>query len=904
MIRILLFLFSSYVLAQSIDVTFRFVERPNDDFIRVFVPGTMPEGTTNDWGPNSNGFISPDAPSQMVLNETIDAYEKTYSLTVGVQYLYKIHFHHNSSGTNYSWIPDPLNPETTDDNYNNSILDVTDPLFFQPVRHLNEDGLVDGVSVGIFTSGTVDSILYAVGGDTLSGTEYYHDNGVFYMYLDPPMTLYDPVWIQASIDGELHTVYEIAEIDIVEEPLPEGVEMGPNWLNGTMILAVYAPSQPVMQVIVTSPGETGLASDAIVMNNDPNLEDVWWVELDLPAGHYEYEYLLMNGNRISDPLSRRLTNGKTRIEIGAGGASTADNFSWQSDGYFRPELDTLIIYELHVDDFAAQGNGQGKFEDVIGRLDHLKSAGINAIELLPVTDFPGSHSWGYDPHLMSAVESHYGTPEEFKELVDEAHIRGMAVIMDMVWNHIRSSSPVWTIQPDYNLNPYIKLHTELNPNETEGSWGMLDWDHFNPHTIEYINRVNRIWVEEYRIDGFRFDATQMIGWDLSQPEYGIPAWTSALSEWDSTIYQIAEHLPAHPWLIDNTSLTSSWHDSFHDILLSDAHSQYNSAATFMKQVVELHEYSNIGNSYSNRTQAVKYMISHDEQSIIQEMVVFNNFSLEEARERDKFYATILFTSLGIPMVFQGQEFGLQTGWNDDNNNGDYEEKLQYRPIDWTLLETDVGQSHLDHYSRLARFRKTNPAFSRGTFYDLWRYEGERVIVYGYKDESEGNNNDQVVVIANFSAYDRTVYDVPFLSAGNWYNVTDPGNDLYTADGNYGEYSIPSKSAVIYSKNQYELGVETPLFVPGKFQTLSAYPNPFNPSITLQLELQNITQTNMNAEVNIYDINGRFIQTLLEKSIESGVHRIAWRPQNISSGIYIVSLKTKIGLSTQKILFLK
>ena len=145
--------------------------------------------------------------------------------------------------------------------------------------------MVDGVSVGIFTSGTVDSILYAVGGDTLSGTEYYHDNGVFYMDLDPPMTLYDPVWIQASIDGELYMVYEIAEIDVVEEPLPEGVEMGPNWLNGAMFLAVYAPSQPVMQVIVTSPGETGLASDAILMNKDPNLEDVWWIELDLSLIH-------------------------------------------------------------------------------------------------------------------------------------------------------------------------------------------------------------------------------------------------------------------------------------------------------------------------------------------------------------------------------------------------------------------------------------------------------------------------------------------------------------------------------------------------------------------------------------------------------------------------------------------
>ena len=122
----------------ALDVTFRYVERPNDNFIRVFVPGTMPPGTSNDWGPNSNGFISPDAPSRMNLNETIDAYEKTYSLETGEQYLYKIHFHHNSSGTNYTWIPDPLNPETTDDNYDNSILNVSDPLFFQPVRHLNE----------------------------------------------------------------------------------------------------------------------------------------------------------------------------------------------------------------------------------------------------------------------------------------------------------------------------------------------------------------------------------------------------------------------------------------------------------------------------------------------------------------------------------------------------------------------------------------------------------------------------------------------------------------------------------------------------------------------------------------------------------------------------------------------
>ena len=889
----------------GLDVTFRYVERPNDDFIRVFVPGTMPPGTSNDWGPNSNGFINPNALSQMVLNENLNAYEKTYTLDVGQQYLYKIHFHHNSSGTDYTWIPDPLNPETTDDGWDNSILDVSDPLFFQPARHLDQQGLVDGLSVGIFTLGNIDSVLYSVGGDTVSASDLIDDNGVFYVALDPPRSLFESYWVQASIDGQLYTVYDQPAIEINDEPLPDGIDMGPNWTNNEMVLAVYAPQQPVIQVIITSPGETGLASDALVMNRATNYEDVWWIELNLSAGAYEYEYLLISGDRLADPLSRRVTNGKTRIEIGAGGVTTADDYNWQSDSYVRPELDTLIIYELHVDDFAAQGSGQGKFEDVIGWLDHLKSSGVNAIELMPITEFPGSHSWGYDPELMSAVESGYGTPEEFKELVDEAHSRGVAVILDLVWNHIRSSSPVWKIQPDYDLNPYIKLHTDLNPNETEGTWGMLDWDHFNSHTIDYINRVNRIWVDEYRIDGFRFDATRMIGWDLSQPQYGIPAWTAALAELDSTVYQIAEHLPSHPWLIDNTSLTSSWHDSFHDILLTDAHDQYNSAATFMYQVVGLHEYSNVGNSYSDLTQAVKYMISHDEQSIIQEMVVFNNFTLEEARERDKFYATILLTAMGVPMIFQGQEFGLQTGWTDANGNGDYEEKLQYRPIDWSLLETDVGQAHLEHYSRLASFRKKNPAFSKGTFYDLWRYEGERVIVYGYKDESEGNNNDQVVVIANFSTSDRTVYNVPFLSDGNWYNITDPGNDLVTNDGNYGEYFISAKTAMVYANHEWQLGISEKQIFPNEFQTVNLYPNPFNGRVQIHFSVQQLTS----GTIGIYDLGGRLVKSFDKVQYNEGNHFITWDTdtQNgkpLTSGVYLISLKTELGITNEKILFLK
>ena len=907
MIRLLLLL-TSIVYGQSLEVTFRYVAGPNDDFTRVFIPGTMPSGSSNDWGPNSNGVISPSAPSRMDYNQTTDSYERTYSLNVGDEHQYKIHFHHNSSGSDYTWIPDPLNPLTTDDNWTNSILEVTDPLLFQEARHLNNSGEVTGFSMGIFASESLDSIRYSIGGDTLPGTEYYQDNGVLYIPFNPPLSVYDPIWVQASISGSWDTVYDFGAIEIIEAPMPGGIDLGPTWLNNSMFLAVYAPSQPVMRVIVNTLENSSEEPEALTMYKDPNTQDTWWIELDLPNGEYEYEYLLINGNRIADPFSRRLTNGKTRIEIGPGGISTADDFLWSSNDYIRPSLDTLIIYELHVDDFSAQGNGQGTFSDVIDRLDHLKMAGVNAIELLPITEFPGTHSWGYDPQLMSAVEENYGTPEEFMRLVDEAHSRGIAVIIDLVWNHIKSTSPIWEIQPDYDLNPYIKLHTDLNPNEAEGSWGMLDWDHFNTRTIDYINRVHKIWVDEYRVDGFRFDAMYMIGWDMQQQEYGIPAWSTALRNHDPTVYQIAEHLPSNPWLIENTDLSSGWHDSFHDRLLNDVHGQSLSTMSIMRQIIGLHEYSDWGDPYNSRTQAVKYMVSHDEQSILQEMVTFNSYSIEEARSRDKFYATILFTSLGIPMLFQGQEFGLQTGWDDDNNNGNYDdEKLQYRPVDWSILDTETGQSHLEHYSKLAKLRKSNPAFYRGTFYDLYRYTSQKVIVYGYKDESPNNNNDQVVVVANFSSLERTIENVPFLSSGTWHDALSPANVITVDQDNYyDEYSIPAKSAIVFTNRDYQLTIPSSNeSLPDQFEIVECYPNPFNGKLNILYHINNTS----NIRATIYDLSGKVIKSFKYEQKYPGQHQLIWDTKNnngdaVATGLYFVSLSSENRTINTKVLYLK
>ena len=903
-------IFCSAVYSQTMDVTFRYIERPTDDFVRVFVPGTMPSGTSQDWGPNSNGVISANASSKMVYNSSTDSYEKTYSLDVGQEYLYKIHFHHNNSGTDYSWVSDPLNMNVSSDGYANSILNVTNPLFLQPARHLNSDGLVDGLSIGVSANGNIGPFTYSVGGDEPSSENYIFENSVFYVSLDPPRSLFESYDIDVSINGQWYQAYSQSALAVIEEPMPQGLQLGPNWMNGVMYVAIYAPHQPVMQLIVTDPGETGLVSDAMLMKKDTERDNTWWTEISMPNGTYDYEYLLLSGSRLPDPLSRMIVDGKTRIEIGPGGVSTVDDYNWQSDDYTRPSMDTLIIYELHIDDFAASGYAEGTFLDVVDKLDHLKELGINAIELMPITDVNWPHNWGYDPNHHLALKELYGTPGDLKYLVDQAHLRGIAVILDMVWNHVRSDGPLWKIQPDYALNPYIKVWTELNPNETQESWGAQDLDHFNAHTVDYVNQVNRILVDEYRIDGFRFDAARYIGWSTSQPELGLLGWTDALHDHDPTIIQTIEYLPIHNWLqqnLENTGMTSAWFDSFHDNIKNDIHGQLYSTTTMMKQIVELHEYNSTSTPYSDRNQAIKFMISHDEQSVIQEMVEFSNYSLLQARDRDKFYATILFTSLGVPMLLQGQEFGFKSGWLDDNGNGNWdEEKLDYRPLDWGLLNTNAGQDHLTHYKNLISLRKSNPAFSKGTFFDLWRYSNQRVIVYGYKDERQEGQDDQVVVIANFSSSDQTITNVPFLSAGQWYNALSPGDDLYTGDGNYGEYMIPAKSAVVYTNNEYQLNIDSNIdAVPEDFQILSAYPNPFNARVTININSSMDTDGNL----DIFDISGRLIKSFNTITIINGNNKFEWDGLNnlgkkLPSGVYITSLKTELGILNRKIILVK
>ena len=249
---------------------------------------------------------------------------------------------------------------------------------------------------------------------------------------------------------------------------------------------------------------------------------------------------------------------------------------------------------------------------------------------------------------------------------------------------------------------------------------------------------------------------------------------------------------------------------------------------------------------------------------------------------------------------------IRYGWDDENNNGDYdEEKLQYRPIDWSLLNSEIGQSHLDHYSKLIFFRKSNPALYRGQFHDLYRYSNEKVIVYGYEDQSEENNNDEVVVIANFSTMDQIITNIPFLSNGQWYDIFGDYAINVTENSAYDYFEIPKKTAIIFSNRQWNLNIDNHNNVPEDFSYFNCYPNPFNDQLTIKFFASEVKE----AKINIYDLNGKKIYANEIKTISSGENFLKWNAMTndglkLSSSVYIVSITYGTEVLNQKILFLK
>lgn len=817
-----------------------------------------------------------------------------------------------------SWYPDPLNPEQNPNDNSNSVLRLTKLFFFQfytaqtstditrlmvGIVHTNNDVIT---SVKLFTGANPASAVM-----TDITASYVAGKSVLDHTLPTSIPKSHYIRLVAKNDKGDSIVYQNSVYEVQPLAMPAYVRHGVTKASvasgDSTTFRLRVPGKNYVVLRIAPAGQAVATAAPRVMHKDPATEN-WWLNVKLaPNTEYEYLYELENNRMVSDPFGRQIGTYGTRFSTGSAGIS-ADDYAWQKMLFERPAMNKLIIYELNVGEFGGgyygRSAGQAGFNDLKSLLPHFVSLGVNAIELMPVNDYgsvgKSGFSWGYDLNHYFALEPAYGTPLELKQLVDEAHKLGIAVILDVVYNHQNDTGPLWQMLPDEAANPYFKLNSDLRYNE-DGLAFFKDMDHWTPETQELILENLKMWIDDYHIDGFRYDYTQGIGWNINEPTKGVLGWTNAVDTlYGGKIYQIAEHLPGSPALIYYSGLTSGWHDSFRDETFDDARYQNTTLTDYENLVLGLNEYSgndtpNSPSSYANRTEPVNATVTHDEQSPIYEMTQFQSVPLAEALQRDRLYATFIFTSLGIPMLWQGQEFSAPRGWTNDN------QKLAYRPLEWDWMLVQRGIDHFNYYKTLVRQRLKNPALFQGQLKKLFRYDGAKTLVYGFEDTT---TNSKVMVVANLSPFNQTPANLPWLGNGTWYDVFDQ-SQFTVSGGSVASFPINAFTAKVYSnRNDLSLGItavkDRDGREPATFGLQPNYPNPFNPSTTIRYSVPEAGRVTL----RVTDMLGREMAMLVNGVQFPGEHSVIFDGSRLASGMYFYTLTSGHSVVTRKMMLVK
>ncbi len=580
--------------------------------------------------------------------------------------------------------------------------------------------------------------------------------------------------------------------------------MGALVADGGVAFRVWAPHADAVHVV----GDfNGWNDDATPMAAEGNSN--WYAEVPGAHAGQGYKYLVTNGEarffRV-DPQVRQVTN-----SVGNGVIYDPNSFDWQGDSFAIEAHNELVIYELHVGSFTVNGEGVGTLESALSRLDHLQSLGINAIQLMPLAEFAGDRSWGYNPAHIYAVESSYGGPDAFKAFVREAHRRGMAVILDVVYNHFGPSDlDLWQFDgwsEDGKGGIYF-----YNDWRSETPWGDTRPDYGRGEVRQFIHDNALMWLREYHLDGLRYDMTPYIrsvhanGDDLPEG-WSLLRWVNEAirTELPGKIL-IAEDMHRDPRITqtddDGAAFHAQWDSSFvHPV--REAVITPNDNDRSMQEVMEA-----VTMRYNDDAfHRVIYTESHDEVSNGRGRVPYEIDEGDQtgwyAQKRSTVGAALVMTSPGIPMLFQGQEF-LEGGWFRDDV-----------PVDWHQNEEFHGVVRL--YRDLIMLRRNAAGMTEGLtgHHTEMLHADEELNTLAFHRWAEGGARDSTVVVVNLSHEGVEGLPLRLPLTGTWrlrlnsdariYSERfgdGPAFDLEAQEeagfGIFAKVSIPPYSVLIYS----------------------------------------------------------------------------------------------------------
>ena len=550
----------------------------------------------------------------------------------------------------------------------------------------------------------------------------------------------------------------------IDQSVPAGTDLGINELSDTAVrLVLQVPSvekAPFVHVI-------GEFSDWEVrpeheMNREINTAStgqdsvLYWYTLDglTPGQEVGFQYLVNGQIRVADPYSEKLLSGNDQFISPQTypdlkpypGEETSQLVSvletGQTDFSFtpfeRPEQKDLVIYELLIRDFIANHDYQ-TMQDTLG---YLKNLGVNAIELMPVSEFDGNLSWGYNPAFYFAPDKYYGPAKELKRFIDLAHQEGIAIILDVVYNQATGQSPFVRLDNDSPTGDPSALPTSSNPwvnREARHPFNVFnDNNHESTFTQYWLDRANAYWLNEFNVDGFRFDLSKGFTQFDSGGDVGL--WSS----YDQSRIDLLTRMADEIWSVDDRAYVILEHFAAQDeekvlaeyrtgeglpgmMLWNNMNDPYNEAS------MGYPESSNLQNTYyRNRNidvpNYVTYMESHDEQWMMYRNRAFGNSTsdgsydvteLETALERQKMVGALFFTIPGPRMLWQFGELGYGFGDNGEQclRDADCPDSAPGRtgekPIRWDYFDAEQSPNRVALYeawSAMINLRQQNEVF--------------------------------------------------------------------------------------------------------------------------------------------------------------------------------------------------
>jgi 1,4-alpha-glucan branching enzyme/nitrous oxide reductase accessory protein NosL len=587
-------------------------------------------------------------------------------------------------------------------------------------------------------------------------------------------------------------------------PLPAGVKEGINYAaNCTSVtLVLYAPNKTSATVIGDFPGSNWQPQTQYQMNRTPDGNYYWLTINGLTSGtEYGFQYVVDNNIYIADPYCEKVLDpwndqfipastfpnlkpypNNPNVSAGQNGIvgvlqTCAPAYNWQVQNFVKPDKRNLMTYELLVRDFG--GSAPNSFQLIIDTISYLKRLGINALELMPVGEFSGNQSWGYNPTFFFAIDKAYGPKNKLKELIDTCHANGIAVIMDVVYNHEDAfNTPhgklYWnaaTGKPAAN-NPWLNIDPPHPYNVFQ------DFNHTSAATQYFVIRNLRHWIEEYKIDGFRFDLakgfTQTQSNTTTVENYDASRVANLKRYYDSTItlfpntYMILEFLGQQRQEEQEYANMGYMLWTNCNVTYNQATMGFNTNSNFSKIVYNSNE-----SGYTNPAAAFGYMESHDEERLmyrnIQNGNVVAGYSTKDtttALNRMAAAASVFFTVPGPKMLWQfgerGYDISLEFGGSNVSN----------KPPRWDYMGEARRLKLWNAYRQLIKLRLDNPAIFNSTNFTYDFFDGNG-LVKRFQIADPSANGKKVTVIANLDVTTQT-RGVTFQTTGLWENYLSDG----------------------------------------------------------------------------------------------------------------------------------